>query len=76
MNKKTLAEGGLLASLIGGALMIDPAVVAKLYDDITPAKAAVIIAALAFVYLRENPWTKAKIKDLIARTSVPPESKP
>jgi hypothetical protein len=72
MNKKTLLEGGGIVGLIAVAVGLDPAVIAKLWEDLTPAKAAVIVALLVFVYMRENPITKAKIRDLTARASVPP----
>ncbi len=74
-SKQAMTEGGTIAALLAGALALDPAVIAKLWDDMTPSKAAVLCAVLVFLYMRDNPVTKAKIKDLTARASVPPGAK-
>jgi di/tricarboxylate transporter len=79
MNKQSVVGIGAIVTLLATGTGLDPEVIAKAFAGVTWPQAAIAIAFMVFLYLKDSPATKAKIKELrtaVERASVPPGAKP
>jgi hypothetical protein len=71
-SKQTLIGGGAVLALLAGGSGLDPAALIKATESLTWPQVTLLIAVAIVAFLFDSPATKAKIRDLTGRASLPP----